>query len=171
MDRVVLADAGPLIHLAQIQNGLSWLERMFERVAITSVVRAEVLPGRNAPGEEEIAEALRLGILYEINEIPLAVQLPRAGRGEALTIRVALTLTEKDSSCLLIMDDRKGRKVVEGLRSASIGRRNRDRWPCQTNGVDRFSGARVQATSRKWTLRLARTSRSAPRKSRRSQRD
>ena len=63
MDRVVLADAGPLIHLAQIENGLLWLERMFGRVAITSVVRAEVLPRRNAPGEQEIAEALRLAFL------------------------------------------------------------------------------------------------------------
>ncbi len=120
MDRVVLADAGPLIHLAQIQDGLAWLERMFRRVAITPAVRSEVLPGRNAPGEEEIVEALRLGVLHEIRGTSSSVRLPRLGGGEASTILAALSLVDEGNSCLLIMDDRRGRKVVKELGSASI---------------------------------------------------
>jgi predicted nucleic acid-binding protein len=89
-------------------------------VGITSAVRAEVLPRRNAPGERQIRRALRRGILYEIPEVDASNEVPRLGRGETATIAAALNFTTHGQSCLILMDDRKARNRTERLALQSI---------------------------------------------------
>jgi predicted nucleic acid-binding protein len=55
--RVVLSDASPLIGLAIVQ-GIGWLADLFGEVWIPPQVRDEVLTGRVARRESEIADAL-----------------------------------------------------------------------------------------------------------------
>ena len=64
--RVVIADAGPLIALARIE-ALHLLRQLFGRVCVTTTVRDEILPAKAAFADAEtlvrtLAEGLRLRI-------------------------------------------------------------------------------------------------------------
>jgi predicted nucleic acid-binding protein len=72
-------------------------------------VRDEVLPGRMARGESEIANALAAGWLRIWSEPIPAAELPDLDEGEAACIRIALAHA---STALLPMDERAGRAVA-----------------------------------------------------------
>lgn len=57
MERKVVIDSSPLIGLALV-GGLEWLPSLFSNVYLPETVRQEVLPGKNAPGEPAIQQAL-----------------------------------------------------------------------------------------------------------------
>jgi predicted nucleic acid-binding protein len=57
MVRTVIIDSSPLIGLA-IVEGLEWLPKLFDVVFLPESVKQEVLPGKTAPGEQAIAQAL-----------------------------------------------------------------------------------------------------------------
>ena len=57
MTRIVVIDSSPLIGLAMV-NGLQWLPKLFGTVFLPDSVRQEVLPGKTAPGEQAIADAI-----------------------------------------------------------------------------------------------------------------
>lgn len=108
MAQVVIADASPIIILSQI-GGLDWLAPLFGKVWLTKIVREELLPG-GKPGEQAILAAIDSGVLAVLNQDWPKPLFPELDEGEASTIRAALNLQEK---CLLLMDERLGRKVAQ----------------------------------------------------------
>lgn len=117
MAQVVIADASPIIILSQI-GGLDWLAPLFGKVWLTKIVREELLPG-GKPGEQAILAAIDSGVLVVLNQDWPKPLFPELDEGEASTIRAALNLQEK---CLLLMDERLGRKVAQenGLAIAGV---------------------------------------------------
>jgi predicted nucleic acid-binding protein len=87
--RLVLSDASPLIGLAIVQ-GTGWLADLFGEVWMPPHVRDEVVPGRMARGESEIASALAAGWLRVWSGPIPAAELPDLDEGEAACIRIAL---------------------------------------------------------------------------------
>ena len=119
---VVIADAGPLIALARIA-ALDLLKHLFGQVAITAMVRDEILPPGDFPGSAALQFALDAGWLCCRDVVPGAWRPlnPGVDAGEASTI--ALALQEPDA--LLLMDDRTGRaeakrQGITFLRTAAV---------------------------------------------------
>lgn len=114
MARIVLSDASPLIGLA-IANGLNWLPNLFGVVWVPPTVHQEVLPGVQARGELEIAQALSLNHLRVWDA---GIPKPRkslgdldAGEMECLSVAQSLTAGQ----CLVLMDERAGRAIAKEL--------------------------------------------------------
>ncbi len=114
MTRIVVIDASPLIGLAMV-DGLQWLPKLFETVFLPNTVRQEVLPGKAAPGEQAITEAIRAGWIKVWSE-PIEQRLDiDLDAGETDCINLGLCYPNQ---VLLIMDERAGRAVAKekGLR-------------------------------------------------------
>ncbi len=120
MGQIVLADASPVIYLAQVEGGLSWLKEIYGSVSVTAVVRSELLPTMAAAGKSEIQSAFRKGILHEI-EVPWSIPtFTELDEGEASTIRAAVNLSQSGDTCLILVDDKKARQVLQTLRSSTL---------------------------------------------------
>lgn len=105
----VLSDASPLIALARV-DGLSWLGALFGQVSVPKEVWAEVVTGRDLPGEGSLLESARLGGLDVLQApAPDEPSLPDLDEGEAACIRWALADARP---ALLLMDERAGRSVA-----------------------------------------------------------
>lgn len=114
MARIVVVDSSPLIGLA-IVDGLEWLPKLFDKVFMPESVKQEVLPGKAAPGEPAIAQALTAEWIRVWPE-PIRPQLEiDLDPGETDCINICLSNPDK---VLLIMDERAGRAVAKekGLR-------------------------------------------------------
>jgi len=114
MIRIVVIDSSPLIGLA-IVDGLEWLPKLFDKVFMPESVKLEVLPGKTAPGEQAIAQALAVGWIKVWLE-PITPQLEiDLDPGETDCINISLGNPDK---VLLVMDERAGRAVAKekGLR-------------------------------------------------------
>jgi predicted nucleic acid-binding protein len=103
---VVIADAGPLIALAKIDQ-LHLLEKLFSKVTITQSVADECL--RNHTGDvllinQALADGWLLCVANPVFKHPLSRSL---GVGEQSSIELALQSTNKT---LLILDDFLARK-------------------------------------------------------------
>jgi len=114
MTRIVVIDSSPLIGLAMV-NGLQWLPKLFGTVFLPDSVRQEVLPGKTAPGEQAIADAIGeswIKVWPEPIEPLLDIDLDA---GETDCINLGLRYEDQ---ALLIMDERAGRAVAKekGLR-------------------------------------------------------
>lgn len=121
MVRFVLSDAAPLIYLAQV-DGLPWLKVLFGKVHITQEVRGEVLTGAGKPGEEALFQAIERGLLHAHSEWSWTMpQFPNLGAGEASCLRAAVNVLERGDDCLLLMDDRAGRREALSLSIATTG--------------------------------------------------
>lgn len=118
MARIVIADASPLIILAQIE-GLGWLRELFGQVWITPVVRDEILPGTGKPGELNIQSAIEDGILAVFDQGWEEPAMPTLDEGEASCIRAALA--HASDACLLVMDERLGRVIAAEHRLPVVG--------------------------------------------------
>jgi len=103
---IVIADAGPLIALAKI-NQLHLLPALFTTVSITQAVADECL--RSQSGDAVlIKQALESGWLKRVDNPDFKHPLSRSlGLGEQSSIEYAL---QTDSKALLIMDDALARK-------------------------------------------------------------
>lgn len=103
---IIIADAGPLIALAKI-NQLDLLPALFSSVTITQAVSDECLLSPYAD-KVLIAEALKKGWLRCVENPVFKHQLSKSlGLGELSSIEYALQETGKT---LLIMDDALARK-------------------------------------------------------------
>jgi len=114
MVRTVIIDSSPLIGLA-IVEGLECLPKLFDVVFLPDSVKQEVLPGKTAPGEQAIAQALASEWIKVWPE-PIAPQLEiDLDPGETDCINIGLS---NPDNVLLIMDERAGRAVAKekGLR-------------------------------------------------------
>ncbi|PPD31886.1 MAG: DUF3368 domain-containing protein [Methylomonas sp.] len=114
MLRTVIIDSSPLIGLAIVES-LEWLPKLFDVVFLPDSVKQEVLPGKTAPGEQAIAQALASEWIKVWPE-PIAPQLEiDLDPGETDCINIGLS---NPDNVLLIMDERAGRAVAKekGLR-------------------------------------------------------
>ncbi len=108
MARVVIADAGPLIALAFVDE-LELLRALFGQVQVTTSVLNECLakPGSDA---RRIEAAIGAGwLMVEAGEAGQASLSPSLGLGESDSIRLGLRTPEE---ALLIMDDRLARRYA-----------------------------------------------------------
>lgn len=110
--RVVIADAGPLIALARIDS-LDLLRGLFGRVSITTTVRDEILPAASPrfPESALLSRTLAEGWIDVVDEPqddwrPLN---PGIDAGEASAIHTACHWRDARDAVLLVMDDRAGR--------------------------------------------------------------
>ena len=110
MAQIVIADASPIILLAQV-DGLPWLKGLFGQVWLTSVVRDEVLPGTGKPGELRIQEAFQNGTLVVLEKSWNDPAFSALDEGEASCIRAALH--DSGGKCLLLIDERMGRTIAQ----------------------------------------------------------
>ena len=116
--RIVIADAGPLIALARVQQ-LELLHRLFGVVWITEVIASELglqqsgLAGGSFRGLEQLQQASRQGWLSIAppNGIADSYQPinPGVDAGEASAIGVALQQQASGTHVLVLIDDRCGR--------------------------------------------------------------
>lgn len=108
MARLVVIDSSPLIGLALVK-GLVWLSKLFGQVYLPESVKREVLPGKNAPGEQSIAEALAHGwITVWPHSISPQLDID-LDTGETDCINIGLSDPDQ---FLLIIDERAGRAVA-----------------------------------------------------------
>jgi predicted nucleic acid-binding protein len=120
MGQIVLTDATPVMYLAQVEDGLSWLKEIFGWVAMTSTVRGELLPIRDVPGKIAIKRALGNGILREIEDPWSTPKFPQLGPGEESTIRAGINLSRLGNSCLILIDDKDGRRLLKTVSSETL---------------------------------------------------
>lgn len=117
--QVVLADAGPLIGLARIQQ-LQLLPDLFQQVWITDVIAAEIglaasaEPSAAFPGRDRLRQACAEGwlkIASDPSDDAASYQPlnPGVDAGEASAIGYALQQTVSGAQVLLLIDDRCGR--------------------------------------------------------------
>lgn len=129
--QVVIADAGPLIALARLQQ-LELLARLFRTVWITDVVAAEMGMAATTssaeffPGIEALRDAARQGWLHVVemhsaSDDPYQPINPGVDAGEASAIGLALQKQRKGEQVLVVIDDRCGRAEARRQGLAHIG--------------------------------------------------
>ena len=122
LQRVVIADAGPLIGLARIGR-LDLLRALFGGVTLTAVVADEIgIDPR--PGASAIAEALAAGWLSIASPsgFPDIEPLnPGVDPGERSTIALALHWRAAGGKVLVIIDDRCGRAEARSRGLSILG--------------------------------------------------
>ena len=119
MKRIVVADAGPLIGLARV-NQLNLLEKLYRQITIPPRVLEELKLSSEKPGAKIILAAtnagwLKVSRLKKKDDHSILNLLVDAG--EAESIQLAL---EKNSD-ILIIDDRRGRKIAKSRNIRIIG--------------------------------------------------
>lgn len=114
---VIIADSGPLIALARIRH-LHLLPAIFGRVVIPAAVLRELTEGaaEGRVGAEDVRSAAWIDVRDADPELSAAFSLI-VDRGESEAIALAV----RAPSSLLVMDDRRGRRLAldRGLGRAS----------------------------------------------------
>jgi len=116
---VIVADAGPLIGFARIGK-IDMIRHLFHSVLIPQQVFDEITVAGEKPGAKVISEAVTSGWLkiVKIQHNKLTTELSAlVDMGEAEAIQLSL---ERNASLLLI-DDKKGRKVARKFGVTIIG--------------------------------------------------
>ena len=119
MTRAVVADTGPLIALARVEQ-LDLLQRLFGRVIVPPAVHAELAIDSNRPGARVLADALGTGwitvealveptMLWELTQL--------LGPGEAEAIAIA----EQEDARFLLIDDARGRRTARSRGIPIVG--------------------------------------------------
>jgi len=122
---VAVADAGPLIHLAQI-NKLQLLQELFEHVTITASVKREAVDEGVRLGyadAEIIANALCDGWIV-VESVPnrLTKTVEKLAEGENISQADAETLLlAKEKRADLLVDEKIVAKPSEDVRAQSLG--------------------------------------------------
>jgi predicted nucleic acid-binding protein len=112
--KVVLADASPLIGLARIGR-LGWLRKLYGPVLVTRAVRAEISV-RGQPGAEALRDALRW--IRQVRSEPKQPEFIRLDVGEASLLRAAVALGDR---ALVLLDDAAARREARRLGIAFVG--------------------------------------------------
>jgi predicted nucleic acid-binding protein len=110
-DRLVVADASPLIGLAAA-GAFDLLQRLFGQMSVTRSVHDEVMAGAPRPGASELARALQEDWIRVVEDPGGATAFPELGAGEASTLAIALT---HPGPRLVLMDDPVGRARARSL--------------------------------------------------------
>ena len=128
--KVVIADAGPLIGLARIDQ-LVLLTGLFGKIWITEVIAAEIglRPAAAGtptyPGMELLQGAFEQGWLQIAPALVQGIDpyrpLPGVDAGEASAIGLALSQQAAGESVLLVVDDRCGRAEAQNQGLVIIG--------------------------------------------------
>jgi len=115
-DTVAIADSGPLICLARI-NQLELLPRLFSRTLLPPEVWNEVtVRGQGHPGAYEVSQATWL-----------TIQAPDPNLVKSLSIFVdageaeAIALAQTTADCTVLLDDSRARKIAQRLSIKQIG--------------------------------------------------
>ncbi len=127
MTRVVIADAGPLIALAKIDQ-LGLLQALFGGVTITSVVANEVLADDLFPETPVLKAALKqdwMSILSVTDDWQVEchdwMNLYQIDLGEATSLTYASRCKAAGDPALVVLDDARGRAAAEHADIALIG--------------------------------------------------
>lgn len=108
MARIVIADAGPLIAFAGIDQ-LGLLRKLLAEVCILETVRDECLAKPGSDAERIKAAIAKAWLVVETLPEPSRPLSPSLGIGESDSIRLAM---EQPENSLLIMDDRLARRYA-----------------------------------------------------------
>jgi len=120
--RVVIADAGPLIALARLEQ-LNLLQRLFGSVTVTEWVANEVLAGGDFPDVASLRMALSQPWLQTVEPNNLLdidwqaqcrdlINLHQIDMGEATALVLAQHLHSQGHQTMLLMDDFRGRNAA-----------------------------------------------------------
>ncbi|MFN8825459.1 MAG: DUF3368 domain-containing protein [Planctomycetota bacterium] len=108
-ERLIVADAGPIIALASIGR-FEVLQSLATEVMVPLAVHAEVVAGAPRPGAKEIAAANWLRIVEAPADLATAFRLV-VDQGEA----EALAVAQAHPGALLLVDDQRARRIAEEL--------------------------------------------------------
>jgi hypothetical protein len=117
--RIVIADAGPLIGLARV-NQLNLLEKLYHQITIAPRVLEELKLSSEKPGATIISAAtdagwLRVSQLKKKENHSILNLLVDAGEAESIQLAI------EQNANILIIDDRKGRKIAKSRKVRIIG--------------------------------------------------
>lgn len=121
MDRVVVADAGPLIGLARIDR-LSLLDSLYGAVVIPECVRDELCLDSDRPGSRALSAAFAAGtIQVQALALDAGPELARLSLlldpGES----AAIVLAEQIGCRFLLIDERRGREIARRRGISVVG--------------------------------------------------
>jgi uncharacterized protein len=106
---IVVANAGPLIALAQIGQ-IDLLPALYGRIVIPQAVQREVtISGYGRPGAEEFQRADWIVVNHVQDKVAVQLLSERLDQGESEAIALALELRAD----LLLIDEARGRRVAE----------------------------------------------------------
>jgi predicted nucleic acid-binding protein len=128
MNRIVIADAGPLIALARIGQ-LALLGKLFGSVSVTSIVADEVLQGGAFPDGAVLLQAFAQTWLQRVNvdspsqlsQTKSLMNLYQIDAGEASSMVLAQQTQTEGGQSLLVMDDWRGRNAAQHARLPVLG--------------------------------------------------
>ena len=115
MNRIVIADAGPLIAFARLHQ-LGLLPQIFGRVFVTEMVFAECAGRADFPESPLIREAVDKKQLELCAAPDFSAYAQKIDAGEASAIAVAI-----EYGCGVLMDDKAGRKMATNAGVPVIG--------------------------------------------------
>jgi predicted nucleic acid-binding protein len=157
---IVVANAGPLIALARIEQ-FNLLRSLYGQLHIPPAVRDDVvISSRGRPGEEEVRVSpwIHTVEVRDVTAVQLLKERLDAGESEAIVLAIEL------EASLLLIDEARGRRVAEarglnkiGTIGTLIAAKKRGLVPALTPLLDhlRVTGFRMGDDLYRETLRLA----------------
>lgn len=115
MNKLVIADAGPLIAFARLHQ-IGLLPQIFDRVFVTDVVFAECAGRADFPESPLIREAVYKKQLELCTAPDFSAYAQKIDAGEASAIAVAI-----EYGCGVLMDDKAGRRMATNAGVPVIG--------------------------------------------------
>ena len=115
MNKIVIADAGPLIAFARLHQ-LGLLPQIFKRVLVTDIVFAECAGRSDFPESALIQEAVTRKQLELCTSPDFSAFAQKIDAGEASAIAVAI-----ECGCGVLMDDKAGRRMATNASVPVIG--------------------------------------------------
>jgi uncharacterized protein len=148
---IVIADAGPLIALAQV-GCFDLLARLYQTIHIPPAVHYEVvIAGRGRPGATQVGEAAWVCVADAQDPVVVRLLQERLDAGESQAIALAIRM----HADLLLIDEARGRRVAEawglhttGTLGTLIAAKHRGYIPQLTPLLDtlRAAGFRMSTT-------------------------
>jgi predicted nucleic acid-binding protein len=117
---MIVSNAGPLIHLAQISK-LKLLKGLFGEVVIPTAVKEEVVERGKEKGKADaflIEEGIKDGWIVIVEDVEMSEIAERAGIEEAEAIAIAQA---RRKSCPVLLDDLAARRFAIGLELEVVG--------------------------------------------------
>ena len=112
---MVISNTGPLVALETI-GLIQLLPKLFGMISVSAAVRREIEAGLERPGADLFAQQTNWLHVLPDAPMPDAWLASALDVGEAATIALAL----QQGGNLVIMDDRKGRRVTEQIYGLSV---------------------------------------------------
>jgi predicted nucleic acid-binding protein len=113
---IVISDTSPIVNLAVVGR-LDLLRQLYERVVVPKAVREEIARGMRQPVLAEIASCTWIETQAVANQVVVSSLELELDRGEAEAIALAVELR----AALVLMDERKGRRVALHLGIMPVG--------------------------------------------------